>query len=264
MHIVKRELKDHLKSLLIWSGVMFGLIALIMVEFKAYYNNPEMADILNMMPEAMLKAFSMESANLTTIGGFVSLISFYLFVMAGVFAVLLGSNIISKEERDKTAEFFLTLPVSRVQVITAKLIAAIINCLLLVMVTGASIVITSLKYKPDSDFYNFLMLYLFAMLLISLIFLSVGMLLSSILKRYKSSGKISASILFILYLLNIITALSSKLDFLKYITPFKYFNTNVMLIEGEIEIVYIVLSLLIIIGGLIGTYLIYPKRDLHL
>ncbi|MBF7097281.1 ABC transporter permease subunit [Alkalibacter mobilis] len=264
MHIVKREMRAHLKSLLIWSAVMLGLIAMIMVEFKAYYNNPEMSDVLNMMPEAMLKAFSMENANLTTLGGFVSLISFYLFVMGGVYAVLLGSNIISKEERDKTAEFFMTLPISRTQIITSKLVAAILNSFLLVLATGLSIVITSWKYSPDRDFYRFLALYLIAMFILCLIFLSVGMLLSSVLKRYKSSGKISAAILFVLYMINIVSALSKNLDFLKYITPFKYFDTNAMLIQGEIDIVYVLISFAIIAFCIAGTYVVYPKRDLHI
>lgn len=264
MNIIKRELRAHLKSLLIWSAVMIGLITLIMEEFKAYYNNPDLADVLKMMPEAMLKAFSMENANLTTVGGFVSLISFYLFVMIGVYAVLLGNNIISKEERDKTAEFFMTLPISRVQVITSKLIAAIINSFLLVFVTGLAIVITTWRYAPDDKFYTFLMLYLLAMFIIGAIFLSVGMFMASILKRYKSSGKVSAAILFILYMLNIVSALSSKTEFLKYVTPFKYFDTNDMLNKGRIEPIYILLSIIIITVCIAGTYIVYPKRDLHI
>ena len=66
MHVIKWELKANLKSLLIWCAIFTALIFMMTSEFSAYYNNPEMADIMKMFPEAMLKAFSMDNANLTT------------------------------------------------------------------------------------------------------------------------------------------------------------------------------------------------------
>lgn len=264
MHIIKRELRANAKSLFIWSGVMVLFIAMMVSEFSAYYNNPEMADILDAMPEAMLKAFSMQGSNLTTPSGFISLASVYFYLALGVFAVLIGSNIISKEERDKTAEFFLTLPVSRVQVIFSKWMAAIINCGILTLVTGATIIGTMLKYDLDQEFYKFVGLLLLALWMIEMIFLSIGMLLSSVLKRYKTSGKISASILMGLYILNVLSALSSKLDNLKYLTPFKYFEANSLRMDGAFELEYVLLTISIIAVCMVGTFIIYPKRDLHL
>ncbi|MEN8908057.1 MAG: ABC transporter permease subunit [Clostridiales bacterium] len=264
MHIIKRELRAHLKSLMIWSGVMIVLIFLMMSEFAAYYNNPEMADILESMPESMLKAFSMENANLTTVSGYVSLVSFYFYLILGVFSVLLGSSIISKEERDKTSEFFLTLPISREKVIFSKLVAAIINCMILLIVTGGTVIAAVLKYEPNKEFYKFFGLMLIAIFIIQMIFLSIGMFLSSILKRYKSSGKVSASILFGLYIFSIISALNEKLDFLKYVSPFKYFEANKLLNTSEFELKYLLLSFGIITICIIGTFMIYPKRDLRL
>jgi len=264
MHIIKRELRANAKSLLIWSVVMIIFIFLMVSEFSAYYNNPEMGDILDSMPEQMMKAFSMESANLTTTTGFVSIASIYFYLVLGVFAVLLGSNIISKEERDKTAEFFLTLPVSREKVILSKWIAAVINCVLLNAVTGVSLIVSMLSYDLDSEYYKFIGLLTIALFLTQMIFLSIGMLLASVLKRYKTSGKISAAIIMALYMLNVIASISSKLENFKYVTPFKYFESAKLLANGEFEIKYILLSLGIIAVSMAGTFIIYPKRDLHL
>ncbi|MDH8676502.1 ABC transporter, partial [Fusibacter bizertensis] len=86
----------------------------------------------------------------------------------------------------------------------------------------------------------------------------------SILKRYKSSGKISASLLMVLYFFNIIIALSQKLDFLKYLTPFKYFEASTLLKNGAFELKYLILSLIIVIVSIIGTYTVYPRRDLRI
>ncbi len=264
MDIIKRELRANAKSLLIWSVVMVIFIIMMVSEFSAYYNNPEMADILDAMPEAMMQAFSLSGNNLTTPSGFISLASIYFYLVLGVFAVLLGSNIISKEERDKTAEFFLTLPISREQVILSKWIAAIINCAVISTVTGLAIIVTMLKYDIDSDFYQFIFLLMFAVFMVQMIFLSIGMLLSSVLKRYKASGKVSASILMALYMVSVISALSSNLENLKYITPFKFFEPNKLLQNGQYEIEYVLITIAIIAVCMIGTFLVYPKRDLHL
>lgn len=264
MHIIKHELRAHLKPLLIWSVVITLIIATAMTEFSAYYNNPEMADILDTIPKAMLDAFSMANANLTTVGGFVSMFSFYFYIMLGIFSVLLGNGIIAKEERDKTAEFFMTLPISREKIILSKWIAAIINCVLLNAVTGLAIFGTTYKYNPDTEFYKFLGLLLLALFILQMIFLSVGMLLASILRRYKSSGKLSATILLVTYLMSVMVGLSDKMEFLKYFSPFRYFQANYILNELKFEPIYVLISIVIIAVSMVGTFIIYPKRDLYI
>lgn len=264
MNIVKRELRANFKSLLIWGACMFAIVAMMMSEFSAYYDNPEMADIMESMPQGLLEAFSLNGANLTTVSGFVSMASLYFYIMLGIFAVLIGSNIIAKEERDKTVEFFMTLPISRERVIISKLIAATMNCLGINLILGLSLIITTLKYSPDSDFYKFLALLQLALLVIEMIFMSIGMCLSALMKRYKKSGTYSVSILLVLYIMSILIALSDSLEFLKYLTPFKYFEAAQLLNNGKFELVYVLLSIAIIGLGIGGTFIFYPKRDLHI
>ncbi|GAB6109111.1 ABC transporter permease subunit [Fusibacter bizertensis] len=264
MHILKWELRSHLKSLLIWCAIFVVIIFMMTSEFSAYYNNPDMADVLSAMPEAMLKAFSMENANLTTTTGYLSLVSLYFYIMVGVFAVLLGSNIISKEERDKTAEYLMTMPVSREKIITSKLLAGFINCVILTGVIALATIAAMQPYHLDKPFFDFLWLLSLAFFFTMMIFLSVGAFLASVLKRYKSSGMISASLLMFLYFLNIIVALSKNLDFLKYITPFKYFEASVLLKNGVFELKYLIITAVIVLVGIIGTYIVYPRRDLRI
>ncbi|MBI9109113.1 MAG: ABC transporter permease subunit [Spirochaetales bacterium] len=264
MNIIKRELRSHLRSLLIWCGSIIALIAIMMSEYEAFYDNPEMSTVLDAMPKALMVAFSMAGANLTTLSGFVSMASVYFYIMLGIFAVIIGSSIISKEERDKTAEFFLTLPVSRERVLFGKLIAAIINCILVNAVTAASLIVCAARYKPDHEFFSFMGLLMLALFILQLIFLSVGMFLAAILKRYKQSGYYSIAILFGAYIISITIGLTDKVDFLKYATPFKYFEAQYLLNHGELEVKYLIISAVIIAAGLFGTFYIYPKRDLHI
>lgn len=264
MHIYKHEMRANLKALLIWCAVMIVMIAMMTSEFSAYYDNPEMSDVLSAMPQGMLKALSMEAANLTTTTGFISLASIYFFLLLGVHAILLGSGIISKEERDKTAEFFMTLPISRERIILSKALAALTNSIVLNLTTYLGTILFMVQYDLDSDFIEYLSLLMFSVFIVQMIFMSIGMFLASVLKRYKTSGKIGAVVLMCLYIFSIVSNLHSKLKFLKWFTPFEYFKSNIILINRNYELKYLIISFMIITIGIAGTFIIYPKRDLHI
>lgn len=263
MNIVKRELRAHMKSLLIWFVSIAVIVFMMMSEFSAYYQND---DMLSMVAEFsdMFKMFGLSMTDITTAGGFLSLASFYFYILGGIYGGLLGSSIIAKEERDKTCEFFLVLPISRQSAITSKLIAAVILNVLLNVATIGSVLIALIPYEKEDKFYSFILLLTISMLLIQLIFMSIGMLLSAVLKRYKKSGTYSISILLMLYLVSVFAGLRESLENLKYLTPFKYFDAAVLLNNKSIEPIYLIISLAVIGLCIVGTYLIYPKRDLKI
>jgi ABC-2 type transport system permease protein len=243
---------------------MIVFIVLMVSEFSAYYDNPEMADILDNMPDALLNAFSLESANLTTASGFISIAAIYIYLILGMYSAILGSNILSKEERDKTAEFFMTLPVSREQVIRSKLITSVINCALINVITSIAIIGTMLPYDLDKEFFKFTFLMMFAVFIIQMIFVTLGFFLASILKRYKTSGKIATAIVMVLYIVNVLSGLHKNLAFLEYFSPYRYFSPIAILNDMAYEAKFVAISIVCIVLFTAGTFLIYPKRDLHL
>lgn len=263
MNIIVRELRSNFKSLLIWSASLIAVIVMMLSEFSAYYNNPDMAQIMESMPKALMDAFSMSNANLTTVSGYVSITVVYVNLMLGIFAVLLGNSIIAKEERDKTAGFLMTMPITRTKILIGKMIAAIINCLLVLVVVIGSLYIFTLKYNPDQDFYRFLGLMTVTTGIFEIIFLSLGLFLASSLKRYKVSSGVGLGVLFSLYVLSVLVALSDKIDFLKYATPFKYFEASSLLQNYNIEGKYLILSLIWISVFIALTFYIYNNRDLR-
>jgi ABC-2 type transport system permease protein len=152
MNIFLRELKANFKSLLIWGGIMILFISMAMAKFSAYEGNPELLEILDSMPPALLAAFQMNAFNLTTVTGFFGVCFTYFALLSSVFAVMLGSDIISKEERDKTVEFSLTLPIPRRKLITSKILAAVVNCIAFLLITWAAFLFSVAKYQPESEF----------------------------------------------------------------------------------------------------------------
>lgn len=264
MNIFMRELRANLRSLLIWGVIMMLFVTIGMSKFSAYYGNPEMLAILDALPPALLAAFSFQSFNLTTVTGFFGLMFTYYALILSIVAAMWGSDIITKEERDKTVEFLLTLPVTRSNIITSKTLAAFVYCAGLLLITWVISIISVQTYHPDADFYNFLTICMQAIFILQLTFLAVGVFLGCAMKRYKQASSFAVSIILATYFISIISSLDKNLDFLRYFSPLKYFDAGVMLRESRIDLFFVGLSVAIIMVSLAGAYLTYNRRDLSI
>jgi ABC-2 type transport system permease protein len=264
MNIFLRELKANLKSLLIWSGIIILLIFMTVAKYSAFAGDPEMLKMLDSMPPALLDALSMRGFNLTTISGFYGVMFVYFGLMAAIAAAMWGSDSISKEERDKTVEFSLVLPVTRSRVVTAKALAALVNCIAFVLITWVVSLVAVRSFNPDQVFYDFLALEMQALFVIELIFLAIGLLLGCAMKQYKRSGSTAVAIILATYFMSIMAVMNEKLDFLKYFTPFKYFDARELFRTGQMDGTYLLLSVAIIVVCVAVAYWVYNKRDLYI
>ncbi len=177
----------------------------------------------------------------------------YFGLILTIAAAMWGSGIISKEERDKTVEFSLTLPVTRGRLITAKSAAMVVNCIMLLLVTWGITVVCAQQYKPDSEFYSFITLGMVSFFILQMIFLALGIFLGCAMKKHKLSGSTAVWILLSTYFLSILVGLDKDLDFLKYLTPFKYFDAAQLLRDSSLEITFVLLSVVIIAALLTGV-----------
>ncbi len=264
MNIFLRELRANIKSLLIWSAILALLIWIAVSKFSAFAGNPEMLAMLDAMPPAVLDAMNMRAFNLTTLNGFYGLMFTYFALMGAMAAAMWGSDIISKEERDKTVEFSLVLPVSRSRVVTAKSLAALVNCIAFVLITTAVSLVAVQSYEPDQAFYNLLSLEMQAMLVIELVFLAVGLLLGCAMKQYKRSASVAVGLILVTYIMSIMSLMQEDLDFLKYATPFRYFEASELFRTGQMEGIYLLISAVIVVVCVAGAYLTYRRRDLYI
>jgi ABC-2 type transport system permease protein len=264
VNIFFRELRANLKSLLIWAGIVILFNYVGFAKFSAYYNNPEMLKILDSFPPAVLSALSVNAFNLTTVAGFYGIMIVYFGLMLSIAAVMWGSDIISKEERGKTVEFSLTLPVTRAKVVTAKTAAVLVNCIVLLLITWGITLVSAQNYKPDSQFYKFVAISMPAYLLMQVIFMAIGIFLGCAMKQHKRAGSVAISILLVTYFASILAGLSKNMEFLKYFSPFKYFDPVLLLNESRLEFPFVLLSIAIVAVFLAGAYLTYSKRDLYI
>jgi len=189
--------------------------------------------------------------------------SIYFYIPLSIYAAMLGSSIISKEERDKTAEYLFTLPVTRHQVLTSKVIVVFINNIILNLILVAGTILVYLRFSPSEAFFNFMIYLSIGLIFTQIVFLAIGMFLAAVLKQYKKSSGVTVGIVMGSYLLFVLIGLSDKIDFLKYFTPFKYFEVADMQ-NGNIRIEFVIISAAIAIAGVAGLFYFYRRRDLYI
>ncbi len=264
MNIYLREVRANLKSLLIWTVVMFLLILIGTSKYDGYRNNPELLKVLDSMPRALIEALEMHAFNLTTLEGFFGIMFVYLALMGAVAAAMWGSGVLAQEERNKTAEFLLTLPVTRTRVVTAKALAALTNCIAFVLITWAISLALIQKYNPDEQVYRFVAQEMGAMFFIEIIFLALGLFLAAMMRNPKRAGSATLAVILVTYFMSLVQGMHERLDALKYITPFKYVDPARLLHEGRIDTLYLVIGAVIVVVCVAGTYVAYSRRDVYI
>ena len=265
MNIFIREMKAHRKSLIIWCIAILFMIISAIGKFSAYAESGQsMNELLSQIPKSIKAVLGMGDFDLTKVSGFYGMFYLYIVLMAAIHASMLGANIISKEERDKTTEFLMVKPVSRGKIITAKLLASLFNIIIFNLVTLILSILLLGKYAGGEDITGEILILMAGMFFIQCMFLSIGTVIAAVGRHPKSAASIGTAVLLLSFILSSIINMNNKLEGLKYFTPFKYFEAERLIREGGIQPVFLVLSL-VIIGVLVyTTYVFYRKRDLNI
>ncbi|MFC9601522.1 ABC transporter permease [Peribacillus butanolivorans] len=265
MNIVLRELMSSRKSLIWWSVGLLAMIAGGMSKYGGMQSSGQSAnDLFAAMPKSLQAIFGVSTLDISTALGYYGLIFSYLLLMAAIYAVMLGANSIAKEERDKTSEFLMAKPVSRRRIITSKLAAAIILLFLFNLITFLLSAMMVNYYDSGAEITSKIAALVGGMFLLQLIFLAIGTSIAAVSKRPKLATSIATGILLLTYILSIAVELSSKLENLKYIIPFKYFEAKYILAGDGFDVVFVILSVVIVVVLINATYILYQKRDLNI
>lgn len=263
MNIYLRELKAHRKALLFWSIGMIFLVASGIAKFAAYKTNGgSISSIVDQFPKTMQIIFGINGFDLTKASGYYGVLFLYIALMATVHAVLLGAELIAKEERDRTSEFLFTKPVRRDQAITAKLLAGLTSLVIINVVTFISSLYFVGYFAKGQNITHYILLLTGALFMMQLIFFSIGAAVAGILKKPKASASISSSILMVTLILMFLINLNGKIDALKYLTPFKYYDAAAILASNSLDWIYIVISAAVTAAAVYATYYFYTRRDL--
>lgn len=261
MTLVKHELKKNRISFLIWTISLGFLLAICIFLFPEMKGQMEGINEMFASMGSFTEAFGMNRLNYGTLTGFYAVECGNVLGLGGAFyASLCAVGILSREEKDKTAEFLLTHPVSRKRVITEKLVAVVIQITALNLIIYALSIGSIAAIGEEIPLKEINLLHLaYYLLQIELAGICFG--ISAFLR--KGSAGVGIGIAAMMYFLNLIANITDAAEFLKYITPFGYCEGADILSKGSLDATLVVIGMVLGIGGIIIAFLKYTEKDIH-
>jgi ABC-2 type transport system permease protein len=147
----------------------------------------EFMKMMEALPKGLQAVFGLNTLDITSIIGYYGILYLYLILIVSIHAAMIGSNIINKEEKDKTAEFLMAKPVSRDYIVTYKLLASLVNIIILNLVSLISSLVILNVVNPNYEIIDILILHM-GMFLTQGLFLIIGMGFALITKTPKKMG----------------------------------------------------------------------------
>ncbi|MTI47522.1 ABC transporter permease subunit [Sporosalibacterium faouarense] len=264
MNLYLREINKNKKSLMIWTAIIVTLVVMVMAFYPTISAETETYErMLESMPKGFTAAFGVGSLSMGNIFGYYAIEGYLMITLLGsIYAVMLASGILSKEESDKTIEFLLSKPITRKEIVTNKLLSYITNIIILNIIATIVLFISFQIFKEDDFNMKTFILISIAPLLLHLVFAAIGFLVSVFITKGKKVTPIALGIVLVTYFMGILAELSDKLEFLKYLSPFKYFEAKDIISNDAIQMKYIALTVIINLVCIVLTYVFYSKKDI--
>lgn len=263
MNIYLQELKGNLRSIITWSISVVVLLFVFLSIFSTIVEDMEVLnEVMSNYPPELLAAFGWDQMDLGTVLGFFAFALSFIQIMVSIQAANYGFSLVSVEERELTADFLLSKPVSRWTILTNKLLAALTSLLITnLFVWAASFVFTSMYAGGRSYDTGILSKMLLTVTFLQLFFLTVGMVVSLMLKKVPSVTPLSMGSVFGMYIL---AAFGGSVgdDKFSYLTPFKHFEAVRILSTGEFDMPKVMISVAVIVLSGIASYVLYSRRDI--
>lgn len=260
----KREMKVNFKSFVIWTSILILIFLVVFLVYPSIINNENVKMIDEMMkifPEGMLKAFNMDITSIDTAFGWIKTEGFvFVLLIIGCFSGVLGSNILLKEESDKTIEYLNSLPVKRKEVVLNKVFAGLIYIILMVVILGLFNYI-ALTLSGDFDKGMFILLSI-TPIFSSFVIYFLCMFLSTFTHKTKKMVGISLGIVLVSYIMQILSSLGEKVQFLKYVSIFTLADIRNVVTKSAINPIMVLVCFLLSTLFLILTIIHYDRKEL--
>lgn len=264
MIIAWREIKANSRSFLVWTVSLAIFNFAMMMLYPSFADEAGgLADFIEMLPQEFLRAFGLDRLSLSDIMGYYATEGYLVFILASsLYAVLLSSSLLAKEESDKTIEFLLARPVTRSQVVLNKLLA--LTVLLFVLNTIVSLTTWAgfELYKREAYHMATLGWLFLAPFLAQMTFAMISLLLSLFVTRKRNVYASGIGLVLLLYFISFFVELNDKLRFLGYLTPFKYANAADIVTRQSMRTGDLLILLGVIGLTVLAVFLIYRRKNI--
>ncbi len=262
MNIFLHELKVYRSSIIIWGCSMTVLTVLYLFIFQGLGNDiQDFKILLNQMPGVMKKVFNIYIESISTFAGFYSFVFTFIVLCGAIQAMNLGTSIVSKEVREKTADFLMTKPTNRNWILTAKLLA-VLSALIITNIIYLGLTILAAATMVRNFNLKLFLLISVTMFFVQLMFAAMGIIVSVVAGKIKSVISVSLSTVFGFYILGSMGSLLGE-ESVRYLSPFRYFDTAYIIQNAAYETSFVIVGFIFVIAAIAESYLVYVKKDIH-
>ena len=260
MTIIRHELRMGRFSLAVWTGAIGFLLVIFVMLYPEMKGDMESVNQVFSSMGSFSEAFGMDKVSFGSLMGFYAIECGNVLGIGGAFfAALCAAASLSKEEKEHTAEFLLTHPVSRGRIVAGKMVSVFLQVAAMNIVIFLLAVISMVLIDEDISWKEFTLLHL-SYLLLQIEIAGICFGISAVSKN--GSIGVGLGIAAVMYFLNIIANITDKAAFLKYITPFGYAEGTDIVSEGCIDAGYLISGMIYCIAGVAAAYVIYCRKDI--
>ena len=262
--MIKRELKYNFKNFLVWFIVTCSIFLIVYLVYPLIMSSGNMEQIDEMMklfPPEVLTAFNMDLASIDSAYGWLKTEGFvFVLLISSSYSALLGSNIVLKEESDKTIEYLNSLPVTRTEIVLKKVLAGLMYILLFV-VAFTLFNLIGLTISGEFNLIEFLLISITPLFPMIVIYF-VCMFLSTFTHKTKKMIGIGLAIVVFSYVLQTLSQIADTVEFLKYFSLFTLSDVRGVILNQNINLVNVGVSIALSILFLVLTLIRYNKKEL--
>lgn len=262
--MIKKELKQNRKNFFLWFIITAGIFFLIFLLYPSIVNENEIESMdafMKAFPKEVIEAMNMDLSSMTSAFGWFQSEGFIFFLLlTSCYGGLLGSNILLKEESDKTIEYLNSLPIKRHQIIIKKVVVSLFYIISLIILLAITNYI-GLRINEEIDKKTFILLSI-TPLFSSITFFFLCLFLSTFTHKTKKMIGLTLGLVFISYIFSIIANMADSVEFLKYISLFTLTDVRHVIQTTTIDGIYIALTVVISITLLLLTLYRYHKKEL--
>lgn len=257
--ITFQTMKDYRKITLILTLLFMAMAAM----YAGVY--PAFKDMMADMVEGFREGFSFVPGveRMDTYVGFLNIELYQIFwiLILGILIAFIAASIISKEIEAKTIDLFMSNPVSRKQIVFEKYLGLIPLILIVNFATMIAVYGITLAINEEINFG-----YLFMTHVVSIPYFlaitSIGLLISVIIDEKMKASIIMIAILVGMFVFRSISLMVPDYESMGYISLTHYFNPADILMEGEVDVIGVIVLVVVSIQCLIIAMLYFEHRDI--
>jgi ABC-2 type transport system permease protein len=266
MNLFIKELRRNVLSLIIWMIVITMLISVTMSVYRTFLENQsKIMGMMSLIPKGALQFKGISNFNdlLSVLGFYAANNVIYMMMLGSIYAIVLSSNILLKEEYNKTAEYLLTRPLTRSEIFFSKTGVVFLYVFILNLVTSlAGLICIQLVKTGPFSIKAFLILSLYTMLL-NFLFAAIGLFLSTLIKRAKPITTFSIGLVLIFYFIYTLSKITESAAKIGYLSPFKFVRIDAISPAYRLEPFHLLYFTGISFLLIVTAHWLYKRKDIY-